>query len=253
MTLKARIAAGDPVLGVFVKTPHPHVVEVLATSGLDCACLDAEHAPFDRMELDICILAARAHAFPILVRTASSAAHHMLNALDCGADGIVVPHVRNAEDARTIAACAHYGQGGGLPRRGYAGSSRAAGYGLSSIGDHMAASAHKTVVIAQIEDLEALDCIADIAAVDAIDLLFVGRIDLTVALGCASPYDPKVVAAIDHILGHARRAGRPVGMFTPKAEDVPEWRAKGATMFLLGSDHAFIRAGARALRSQASL
>jgi len=253
VSLKARIAGGQPVLGTFVKTPHPHIVEVLATSGLDCVCLDAEHAPFDRGDIDRCILAARATTIPVLVRTASSEPQEILNALDCGADGVVVPHVRSAADARAVAACAHYGVGGSLPRRGYAGSSRAAGYGGSSIPQHLSSSAGKTVVVAQIEDLEALDCIEEIAAVDGIDVLFIGRIDLTVALGCGSPDDPRVVAAVDQILSAAIRAGRPAGMFTPRAEDVPDWRKKGAAFFLLGSDHGYIRSGAMTLRTQAGL
>lgn len=253
MTLKDMIADGTPVLGTFVKTPHPHVVEVLASSGLDCLCLDAEHAPFDRRDLDVCILAARAHGLPVLVRTASNAAHDILNALDCGADGIVVPHVRTAQEARAVAACAHYGKGGDQARRGYAGSSRAAGYGLRSIVDHMAASAARSVVIAQIEDLEALDQLDAIAAVEGIDALFAGRIDLTVALGCTSPDDPLVIEAIDRIVSAARSHGRTVGMFTPRASDVPMWREKGASLFLLGSDHGFIRSGAQQLRNQAQM
>lgn len=253
MMLKVRIANEQPLLGTFVKTPHPHVVEVLATSGLDCICLDAEHAPFDRGDLDACIMAARANALSVLVRTPTSSAHDILNALDCGADGIVVPHVRSADEARAIAACAHYGRADELQRRGYAGSSRAAGYGNRSIEQHMAASAERTVVIAQIEDVEALDSVAAIAAVDGIDALFVGRIDLTVALGCTSPDDEKVIAAVDLILSEARRTKTPVGMFTPKAEDVPKWREKGATLFLLGSDHGFLRSGAKQLRVQSGL
>lgn len=253
MTLKAMIASGQPVLGTFVKTPHPHVVEVLASSGLDCICLDAEHAPFDRRDIDMCILAARVHGLPVLVRTASNAAHDILNALDCGADGVVVPHVRSAAEARAVAASAHYGRGGDLPRRGYAGSSRAAGYGQKSIPEHIQVSAGRSVVIAQIEDLEALDELDDIAATDGIDALFIGRIDLTVALGTTSPDDPDVIAAIERILAATTAQGRPVGMFTPRASDVPEWLAKGARLFLLGSDHGFIRSGAQDLRRQAQL
>ncbi|MBL0924628.1 MAG: aldolase [Sphingomonadaceae bacterium] len=246
VSLKTRIAAQEPLLGTFIKTPHPHVVEVLASSGLDCLCLDAEHAPFDRRDLDLCIMAARANAMPVLVRPAMSAPEQILNALDCGADGILVPHVRSAEEARTVAKAAHYGAGG----RGYAGSSRAAGYGRVSIPDHMAASAAGTTVIAQIEDLEALDDIDAIAAVQGIDALFMGRIDLTVALGCTDADDPNVVGALDKIVTAALNAGKPVGMFTPRPTDVALWRDKGVSIFLLGSDHGFMRNGAVELRRQ---
>ena len=63
---KQRLASGAPLHGTFVKTPHPHVVEVLAMTGLDCLCLDAEHAPFDRRDLDACIMATRAGGMPVL-------------------------------------------------------------------------------------------------------------------------------------------------------------------------------------------
>lgn len=244
---KIRLASGAPLLGTFVKTPHPHVVEVLASTGLDCLCLDAEHAPFDRRDLDACILAARAGGMPVLVRPQSSAAHDILNALDCGADGVLVPHVRSAAEAETVAASVHYGPGGSAVHRGYAGSSRSAGYGTRSIPEHLAASAARSLVIAQIEDLEAMDEIDAIAAVPGIDALFIGRIDLTIALGCTSPDDPTVLEAVERILAACRAAGRACGMFTPRPADAELWREKGASLFLLGSDHGFMREGAASL------
>lgn len=244
MMLKDRIAAGEALFGSFLKTPSPILVEVLATSGLDLLCLDAEHAPFDRGDIDACVLAARAGALPVLVRTPTAAAEHILNALDCGADGVLLPHIRSAAEAQAAAAAAHYAPGG----RGYAGSSRAARYGLAGMAEHRAASAARSVVIAQIEDIEALDAIDAIAATPGIDALFVGRIDLTVALGAPTPDDARVIAAVDRILAAGAAAGRPVGMFVPRNQDVAAWRAKGATLFLQGSDHAFVRAGAAAAR-----
>ena len=244
MMFKERLTKGEFILGTFQKTPHAHVVEVLATTGLDCVCLDAEHAPFDRRDLDMCILAGRASNFPTLVRIAHASDDQILNVLDCGADGVVIPHVKTADQARAIAKACHYGPGG----RGYAGSSRAAGYGLATMAAHQAASAARTVVIAQIEDIEALEEIDAIAAVDGINALFVGRIDLTVALGCDNPDDPKVVAAVDQIVTACVKAGRTVGMFLPRPTDVPHWREKGVTFFLLGSDHSFMRSGAAGLR-----
>ena len=244
MSLKTRIAAGEVLLGTFVKTPHPHVVEVLGSTSLDLLILDAEHAPFDRGDLDACILAARARGMAVVVRPADASAAAILNALDCGADGILAPHIRSAAEAGALAKAAHYGPGG----RGYAGSSRAAGYGATTMAAHRGASAARTVVIAQIEDAEALDEIEAIAAVDGIDALFIGRADLTVALDCASPDDGPVVAAVERICAAAVAAGRPVGMFLARPGDAPQWQAKGATIFFLGSDHGFLRAGAEALR-----
>ena len=247
MTLKARIAAGDLLLGTFLKTPAPMLVEVLAATGLDLVCIDAEHAPFDRAAIDGCVFAARACNLPVVVRTPTGSAEHILNALDCGADGVVVPHVRSAADARAIVHAAHYAPGG----RGYAGSTREAGYGGMGMAAHRAASAARTVVIAQIEDREAVDDIDAIAKVEGIDALFVGRIDLTLALGAETPDDPAVIAAVERVCAAGRAAGRPVGMFVPRDADVPRWHAAGATLFLQGSDHAFMKAGAAAMRASA--
>jgi staphyloferrin B biosynthesis citrate synthase len=249
MTFKQKLVSGAPLLGTFLKTPHPHVVEVLATGGMDCICIDAEHAPFDRSAIDLCVMAARAGGLPAIVRPASAAPHEILNALDCGADGVVVPHIRSAGEAAQLARQAHYGPGG----RGFAGSTRASGYGLTPIADHFANSALRTAVIAQIEDAEALDEIDAIAAVTGIDALFVGRIDLTISLGCTSPDDPRVVAAVDHIVSACARAGRASGMFLSRAADVGQWRDKGTSLFLLASDHNFLRSGARAMRVDAGM
>ena len=119
--------------------------------------------------------------------------------------------------------------------------------------DHKAASTAKTVVIAQIEDVEALAEIDEIAAVEGIDALFVGRIDLTISLGCESPDDERVIAAVDRIVTACVAAGRPVGMFVSRTGDVAMWQDKGATLFLLGSDHGFVRDGAKAMRAAAGL
>jgi 2-keto-3-deoxy-L-rhamnonate aldolase RhmA len=249
MELKQRLAAGDTLWGSFLKTPSPILVEVLASAGLDLLCIDAEHAPFDRAAIDLCVMTARAAELPIIVRTPTAAPEHLLNALDCGADGVLLPHIRSAEEAHAAVTAAHYGRGG----RGYAGSSRAAAYGTSSIPQHLAASAGRTVVIIQIEDVEAVDAINSIAAVPGLDALFVGRIDLTIALGETDPNAPSVLAAVKHVLTTGAAAGIPVGMFVPRDGDVAAWHAEGARLFLQGSDQAFMRAGAKAARVASGL
>ena len=249
MTLKTRLAAGEPLLGTFQKTPSAIVTEVLAGSGLDLLCLDAEHAPFDRLAIDACCMAARAGGMPLIVRPPTAASEHILNALDCGADGVLLPHIRSAAEARAAVRASHYGAGG----RGYAGSSRAAGYGGRGIAEHCAASAARTVVIVQIEDIEAVDEVDAIAAVPGLDALFIGRIDLTVALDAASPAAPDVMAMVERVCAAGRAASVPVGMFVGDLAEVPRWREAGATLFLLASDHAFLLAGARDLRRAAGL
>jgi 2-keto-3-deoxy-L-rhamnonate aldolase RhmA len=171
----------------------------------------------------------------------------VLNALDCGAAGIVAPHIRSADEARALARMCAYGAGG----RGYAGSSRAAGYTTRSMATNLANAAERTVVIAQIEDPEAIEDIDAIAQVDGIDALFVGRADLTVAYGTTDQDDPRVVAAVDAVCSAGQRHGRAVGMFLARESDVPVWVEKGASLFLLGSDHSFLLGGAQRLLAAA--
>lgn len=242
MTLKQRLRGGQLLAATWVKTPHMHVVEVLSLSTLDLIVLDAEHAPFGRTELDSCILAARAGGKPVLVRPASSAHEHLLQALDGGADGVIVPHVRSAAEARELVRACHYGPGG----RGFAGSTRAARYATLGMVRHHAA-AREIAVVAQIEDAEALDDIEAIAAVEGIDALFIGRADLTISLGGTDSDAPEVIAAVERICAAANAAGRAVGMFLARPGDVPLWREKGASLFVLQSDQDFLLKGANTL------
>ena len=246
MTFKERLSSGMLTVGTWIKTADPAIIEVLSVSELDCLVLDAEHAPFDRRDIDHCLQAAQPSRMPVLVRVAAARPEYALQALDCGATGIVVPHVRSAEEAAAALRMCHYGRGG----RGYAGSSRAAGFTRTPMGDHLKNSAARTVVILQVEDPEAIEDIDAIAQVAGVDALFVGRIDLAVAMG-KSPDDQEVVEAVEHVCAAAQRHGRPVGMFLSRVADVPYWRERGASLFLLGSDQAFLLSGAAQLAEAA--
>jgi 2-keto-3-deoxy-L-rhamnonate aldolase RhmA len=239
---RERLRAGDLIAGTWIKTPHPHVVEVLALSTLDVLVLDAEHAPFDRTSLDLCIMAARAGGKTILVRPPSSAPEHILNALDLGADGVILPHIRSATEAEAAVKACHYVSGG----RGYAGSSRAAGYTTKGMAGHRT-DAKGIIVIAQIEDVEGVDAVEAIARVEGIDALFIGRADLTIAYSAETPDDAAVVEAVERIVAAGKAAGRTTGMFLGRVSDVPMWREKGSSLFILGSDHDFLLQGATRL------
>ena len=231
------------LLGTFVKTPSPVVCEVLGLSKLDVFCLDAEHAPFGRTELDACVHALRSMGKPSLIRVAANSPEYIMQALDYGATGVLVPHVVTPEQAAAVVKAATFCEGG----RGYAGSTRAAGYTTKPMKSHLGESAVNTTVIVQIEDPAGVDAVDEIAAVEGIDCLFVGRIDLTVASGADTPDDRKIIKAVEKVCAAGVAAKVPVGMFVPKAEEVGKWMAAGANLFLLGSDHGFILKQADAL------
>lgn len=241
-SFKNRLLGGETLVGTFLKTPSAMVCEVIARSDLDVICLDGEHSPFDRRDLDHCLLATRASQMPALVRVPSCQPEHVLNALDLGADGILAPHIITADDARAFVEASTYGAG-----RGFSGSTRAAGYMGRSMAEHLEASAGSASLIAQIEDKEALDNLGDILAVEGIDCVFIGRADLTVSLGLNDPSAPEVVAVVEDICKAAKAAGRRCGMFTSDVSELGKWQDLGASLFLLGSDHSFMLAGAATL------
>lgn len=241
-TFRKRLIAGDAMMGTFIKTPSPIVAEVLGFSDLDVIAIDAEHAPFGRMELDSCIAASRAADKPSLVRLSDGSPTEIRNALDCGATGVVVPHVTSAEQAKAIVKASRFGDGG----RGFAGSPRAANYTKKSMADHIADSREQTTVIVQIEDIAALENVAQIAAVEGIDCLFIGRTDLAVGMQ-KGVSDKDVIATVRDICAGTRSEGTAVGMFTPDLAEIPEWREAGASLFLLSSDQSMLLAGANTL------
>jgi 2-keto-3-deoxy-L-rhamnonate aldolase RhmA len=241
---RSRLAAGDKLAGTFIKTPGGHAIEIIGDLGYDFIVIDEEHAPFDRRSVDQALVAARAARIAALVRVASGAASNLLYALECGATGVLVPHVADLDTAREVAAACRY-RGG---KRGFSNSPRAGRYGGLSMWDHVAHADATTVVVAQIEDPEALDHVDAIARVDGIDALFIGRGDLAVALGARSSDAPEVHAAAERISATARAAGKPVMVFVGSTADAKAMRELGASAFIMSSDQGLLRqAAARAL------
>ncbi|WP_208539150.1 HpcH/HpaI aldolase family protein [Algihabitans albus] len=238
---KARMAAGEMLAGTFVKTPAIEMVEVLALSGLDFLCLDGEHAPFDRGRIDACLAMGGALGLPCLVRVPEATPVAVLQALDAGATGVVVPHVDSAEKAAAIAKAAHFGHGG----RGFAGSTRWAGYATQSMGEVLARSREETVVLAQIEEPEGVAASAEIAATAGIDGLFVGPADLSVALGKTDQASPELMAQIEQVAASAKAAGKAFATFVPNVAKAQEWRRFGFSLFFVASEHAWMLKGAK--------
>lgn len=225
----------------FQKTPAYEVVEVMAHSGLHTMCIDTEHAAFDRARLDACLAIGRALDFPLLVRVPSSDPACMLQALDSGADGVIVPHVDSPEKAAAVAKAARFGRGG----RGFAGSTRSAGFATRSMGAVLAETAD-TLVVVQIEDIEGVDTCEAICATPGIDAVFLGPADLSVAYGHANQDNPDLMAAIARVGAAAEANGLGYFTYVPNAEKAKAWQVHGFTGFFIASDHAWMLQGARA-------
>lgn len=232
----------SPRSGLFVKTTSPHIVEVLATCpGVDFAVLDGEHAPFDRGDLDLMLLAGKAAGLPLFVRVQDSQPSTILSALDLGAQGLVIPHVDSADIARKVGALARY-RGG---TRGYSGGTRIAGYG--SIAMARVCDAADTVpVIAQIEHPDAVADVEAILAVDTIAGILIGRADLALSMGYDDTAAPEVDRVVRSLLAQTVGSGKIIGVVVADHVERDRYAALGANWFLVGTDHSYLRLGARA-------
>lgn len=239
-SFRRRMLAGDRLVGTFLKTPTSHATEILGDVGYDFVIIDQEHAPFDRTTTDIALMAAGAHGTPALVRVPGPDA--ILSVLDCGATGVLVPHVKSAGEARDVAALCRYRSG----RRGFATSTRAGRYTAAPMWQHIADADAATVVVAQIEDPCALDEIDAIAATAGIDSLFIGRGDLTAAFGDDTDDPPAVRQAVERICEASRAAGRSISVYVGNAAEAAWLNSLGANVFVLSSDQGFLRQAAAA-------
>lgn len=232
-----RIIRKEHVVGTFIKTPTIHATEIVGSLGFDFTIIDQEHAPFDRGTIDMACLAARAVGTAALVRVAEPSAASILSVLDLGATGVLVPHVDSADKARQIASACRY-RGGS---RGFSNTTRAGGFGSASFDDHIAAQDAQIACVAMIEDEAALDHLDAIAAVEGIDAFFIGRGDLTAALGTE-----RMQEAVKQITAAARVAGMTTMVLVSSKADARAMRELGATAFVVSNDQSFLRSAASA-------
>lgn len=241
-SFRQRLKAQDHLLGTFVKTPTTHATEMLGLLGFDFTVFDQEHAPLGHDALDMMILAARASNIAGIVRVGDPSEAAILSVLDCGATGVLVPHVATVEKAKHIVSCCRYRDG----KRGFANTTRAGGFGAASFADHMDAQDSQVACVAMIEDIAALDEIEGIVEVEGLDAIFIGRGDLTAALEAPSMTSPETHKIVAPIMSAAKKAGMPIIMLCPNREDAIAMSKLGASAFLIASDHGFMRKAASA-------
>ncbi|MBS7707243.1 HpcH/HpaI aldolase family protein [Chelatococcus asaccharovorans] len=232
-----RVMRKEHVLGTFIKTPSSHTTEIIGSVGYDFVIIDQEHAPFDRGTIDLACLGARASGIAALVRVAEPTAASILSVLDLGATGVLVPHVDCAEKARMIAAACRY-RGGA---RGFSNTTRAGDFGGAAFADHIASQDAQTTCIAMIEDEAALGQLDEIAAVEGLDAFFIGRGDLTAALGVE-----RMEEAVRQITAAARKAGMTTMVLVSSKADARAMRQLGATAFVVSNDQNFLKSAAAA-------
>jgi 4-hydroxy-2-oxoheptanedioate aldolase len=242
--VKARLRAGQAAYGLFHGFASPLVAELLGLVGYDFVLIDGEHGPGDVMTHLAQIQAIQATPAMAMLRVAVNDPTHFKRALDIGVEGVMVPNVSSAEEAASAVAACRYPDRG---KRGFAAPIlRAANFGLATE-EYVAKAADELLIAVQIETLAGAANAAEIAAVDGVDIVFIGPNDLSGDLGALGRFDhPDFVNAVAAIEAGVKSAGKVLGCLPYPGADVAELHRRGHRFITSGADIALLREAALA-------
>ncbi len=233
--------ADDPLVGTWNVVPSPEIAELSASAGPDFLVLDAEHSSmsYETMEAMLRAVDAAPGETESVVRVPDDDPTTLKRTLDRDPDGVLVPMVETAEQAAAIVDASRYPPEG---RRGL-GLGRATGYG-HALADHVETVEETLARHVQLESERAVENAADIAAVDGIDGVFVGPVDLSLSMGRLGEWDDRAfLAAVDRAIEAARDASVAVGTLATDADSRAERLDWGVDYLVAGVDSLYVADG----------
>ncbi|MCJ7821875.1 MAG: aldolase/citrate lyase family protein [Armatimonadetes bacterium] len=244
--IRDRVLNGERVCGTWLNLGSAMTAEIAALAGFDWVVLDLEHGAGDHDSLTHQIQAVSATPAAPIVRIAWNEAPRFKRVLDLGCAGIVVPYVTTPAEAEQAVASMRYPPQG---IRGAASLTRAAAYG-KDFAEYLSTANQKLLTVVQIETEPTLDYLDEIAAVDGVDVLFIGPLDLSVSMGIPAQFDhPRFRSAVARVNEAARRAGKAAGILLGRVEQIEQTVADGFTFIGIGSDGSVLANGMRTLAS----
>lgn len=225
--------------GTFLNLGSPTATEIAADTGFDWLAIDLEHGSGSLADLRNMLLACRGSSAAPIVRTPSVDPDTVKFVMDSGAAGIMFPFVSTAAEAQRAVDCMKYPP---LGSRGVAGAIRASAFGRDW-DQYFSEANDNSLVVVQIETPEAVAASAEIAAVDGVDVLFVGPLDLSVNLGCPSDFSqPDFVASLEKVVQACNDNGKTSGILT-KSGFEQQHKDLGFRLMAVGADsHAVVQA-----------
>ena len=241
-SLRQRVLAGDTVLGsMMFELLSPGIPQLLVLAGAEYVIYDMEHTGTSLETIKAQIAYCRGLPIAPMARVPRAEYHFLARALDIGCHGVMIPMVENEAQARAIVEATHY------PPRGRRGAAFGFAHDDYAAGDpkaKMRTADARTLVIAQIETERGLEQVEAIAAVDGIDVLWVGHFDLTNFLGIPGEFDnPTYVKAVERIVAAGRKNKKGLGFMAASADWARQYKNLGFNMLAAGPDQALLMAG----------
>ncbi len=242
-SVKQGLAEGRLQLGLWCSLGSALATEIMAGSGCEWLLIDGEHSPNDLLSIMAQLQAVGAHPIEACVRLPEENTTLIKQFMDAGARSLMIPNVRNAEQAKRIVAAVRYAPEG---VRGFSVGHRANQFGR--IKDYHQNAHLNQMLILQIECEEGVKNAAEIAAVDGVDVLFVGPGDLSTNMGAMhNAGADHVQQAIASVLDAAKSAGKAAGILAPVQADAERYVADGFTYVAVGADLGLVARGSDAL------
>ncbi|WCK54574.1 aldolase/citrate lyase family protein [Aneurinibacillus sp. Ricciae_BoGa-3] len=239
--LKDKIINNVDAVGIWQRIPSSMVAEIISLTAIDFVSIDMEHGAIDIADLRTIVPIYTSQGIPTVLRIASQHAAFISKVLDLGIDGVMVPQIQTAEEARAIVEYSKYAP---LGKRGLGGSCAADGYGELAIDEFIENENRRVTTIIQIETEQAIQNIDEIIEVQGIDLFYIGPFDLSQALGLPGKLDhPVVVRTIKELIYKVKEKGKPVGMHAPHPDFINRWKEHGVHYFTYGMDSSFLKQG----------
>jgi 2-keto-3-deoxy-L-rhamnonate aldolase RhmA len=237
----AEALAGGVTFGVTLTIADPFVAEVMAAQAFDFLMIDMEHSPMSAYQLQTQLIALRTSRAAVLVRVPHQEETAIMQALDLGAQGVVVPHVETGGECAGAVRAALY------PPRGTRGVGPRRAARLTDRETYFRRANADTFVGAMIESGPAVDNIDDILAVAGLGGVIIGAADLAASLGHLNDARHDDVAkAIDQVMQRCAAAAVPFGMYAASADEAARLMSRGARLITIGSDLLFLEQGMRA-------
>lgn len=239
--VKEKLQKGEPSVGIFMELDHPGVASLVAQSGFDWMIFDTEHGHYTTETLRSVLNAVGEKKVSPIIRVPGNDANTLKVALDIGPQGVIIPMVSSEEECRAaVAGCKYPPEG----IRGI-GPSRATGYG-TNLSEYLDKANDNTLVIIQIETVEAVKNIDKIAKVKGVDVLFIGALDLSGSMGITGQTNhPDLVKAIDKVIETGKREGVPIGMWCRNEEHAAEMHSKGVQFLAYTTDSLLLASSAK--------